>query len=113
MECIGFDMDYTLVHYHVMEWEGLAYEYARDYLTKYGFPVDDLEFDPQLACRGLILDREQGNLIKIDRWGYVRRAMHGLAHLSQHEIDAMYGRDRVDLSNSIRFEVLNTSLPSP
>jgi len=26
---IGYDMDYTLVHYHVAEWERRAYEYVR------------------------------------------------------------------------------------
>ena len=30
---IGYDMDYTLVHYHVREWESRAYEWTRQNLV--------------------------------------------------------------------------------
>jgi hypothetical protein len=32
-------------------------------------PVDGLRFDPDLVIRGLIIDIEYGNIIKVDRFG--------------------------------------------
>eukprot|EP00798_Chlamydomonas_sp_ICE-L_P025806 gene25806-11481_t len=34
-----------------------------------GVPVDGMKFDPNLVTRGLIMDKEHGNLIKVDRFG--------------------------------------------
>ncbi|GJN06145.1 hypothetical protein PR202_ga23845 [Eleusine coracana subsp. coracana] len=73
---IGYDMDYTLIHYNVKAWEGRAYDYGMENLKSMGFPVDDLQFDPDLVIRGLIIDKEKGNLVKADRFGYIKRAMH-------------------------------------
>ena len=46
LRAIGYDMDYTLIHYHVDEWERSAFDHAREWLAEYGWPVADLEFDP-------------------------------------------------------------------
>ena len=53
-----------------------------DNLKHMGFPVDGLSFDPDLVIRGLVIDKEKGNLVKADRFGYVKRAMHGTTMLS-------------------------------
>ncbi|GBG83274.1 hypothetical protein CBR_g36889 [Chara braunii] len=105
---IGYDMDYTLVHYDVEAWEGLAYNYGMDNLRKMGYPVDGLRFDPDLAIRGLIMDKERGNLVKADRFGIVKRAMHGTKMLSKKAISQIYGREFVDLRSESRWEFLNT-----
>ena len=104
---IGYDMDYTIVHYKWREWELLAYECTKRVLEEIGFPVADLEFDKDLACRGLVIDKDRGNFLKIDRHGFVRRAMHGDARLEGSELDALYGRTQVDLRSN-RFSFLNT-----
>jgi len=39
--------------------------------TKVGFPVDELIFDRELVCRGLIIDKKLGNMVKVDRFGLV------------------------------------------
>ena len=62
-------MDYTLIHYDVNAWEGRAYQYGLESLREQGCPVDGLKFDSKLVIRGLILDKERGNLIKVDRFG--------------------------------------------
>ncbi|OVA16638.1 HAD-superfamily hydrolase [Macleaya cordata] len=108
ISAIGYDMDYTLIHYNVMAWEGRAYDYCLDNLRSMGFPVDGLEFDPNLVIRGLILDKERGNLVKADRFGYVKRAMHGTTMLSTRAVSEIYGRELVDLRNESRWEFLNT-----
>lgn len=77
IRAIGYDMDYTLINYDVDAWEGRAYTYGLETLREQGIPVEGLSFDPQLVIRGLIMDKEKGNLIKVDRFGLVKRAMHG------------------------------------
>ncbi|WVZ59150.1 hypothetical protein U9M48_009342 [Paspalum notatum var. saurae] len=106
---IGYDMDYTLIHYNVMAWEGRAYDYGMDNLKSLGFPVDDLKFDPDLVIRGLVIDKEKGNLVKADRFGYIKRAMHGTQMLSTRAVSEIYGRELVDLRKESRWDFLNTT----
>ncbi|XP_058209060.1 uncharacterized protein LOC131322000 isoform X1 [Rhododendron vialii] len=108
ISAIGYDMDYTLMHYNVMAWEGRAYDYCMDNLKSMGFPVGGLAFDPDLVIRGLVIDKEKGNLVKADRFGYVKRAMHGTRMLSNRAVSEMYGRELVDLRKENRWEFLNT-----
>jgi HAD superfamily 5'-nucleotidase-like hydrolase len=107
IRAIGYDMDYTLVHYHVEEWERRAYEHLRRKFTDLGWPVADLEFDPALIVRGLVIDTELGNVIKANRFGYVKRAYHGTRHLDFEEQRRAYARTIVDLADP-RFVFLNT-----
>ncbi len=100
-------MDYTLVHYRVEAWERRAYEYIRELLADEGWPVADLEFDPELVTRGLILDTELGNIVKANRFGFVMRAAHGTAAMSFEAQREAYRHLPIDLSES-RFFFLNT-----
>ena len=61
--------DYTLIHYDVAAWEGKAYAYGLKYLQDVGCPVNGLTFDPDLVIRGLIVDKQLGNMLKVDRFG--------------------------------------------
>ncbi|VAH75546.1 unnamed protein product [Triticum turgidum subsp. durum] len=105
---IGYDMDYTLIHYNVMAWEGRAYDYGMANLKSMGFLVDDLEFDPDLVIRGLIMDKVTGNLVKADRFGYIKRVMHGTQMLPTRAVSEIYGRELVDLRKEDTWEFLNT-----
>ncbi len=107
IKCIGYDMDYTLVPYKVEVWEGRAYHYCKEHLRSKGFPVSGLEFTPELVCRGIIIDKEKGNLVKADRFGYVRRAMHGTRRLDADEILREYRGLTIDL-RSERWTFTNT-----
>ncbi|QCE13639.1 5'-nucleotidase [Vigna unguiculata] len=108
ISAIGYDMDYTLVHYNVKAWEGLAYDYCMENLKKMGFPVDGLTFDPDLVIRGLVIDRERGNLVKADRFGCIKRAMHGTKMLSTQAVREIYGSELVDLRIEGRWVFLST-----
>lgn len=103
----GYDMDYTLVHYRVDAWERRAYEHLRRLLADQGLPVEGLSFDPEASMRGLAIDQETGNLVKANRFGYVKQAAHGTRMLSFDETRKAYGRLVVDLSEP-RWEFLNT-----
>ncbi|KAH7298269.1 hypothetical protein KP509_25G034600 [Ceratopteris richardii] len=105
---IGYDMDYTLIHYNVEAWEGRAYEYGMENLRSMGYAVEGLSFDSDLVIRGLIMDKKNGNVVKADRFGYIKRAMHGTKMLSNRSISELYGRELVDLRDESRWEFLNT-----
>ena len=107
IRAIGYDMDYTLIHYVTEAWERRAYEHLRDKLAAQGWPVRELEFDPSFVIRGLVLDRELGNVVKPNRFGYVKRAYHGTRALEYEEQRRAYARTIVDLSEP-RWVFLNT-----
>lgn len=107
VRAIGYDMDYTLIHYKVHEWEQKAYEYLKQKLQESGWPVQGLEYDPTMTLRGLIIDTVLGNLVKADRFGYVKRAFHGTHALTFDEQRQAYNKTLVDLS-SPRWQFLNT-----
>src|SRR4051812_30721932 len=107
IRAIGYDMDYTLVHYHSSEWERRAYDHVRNNFLALGWPVGSLQFDPEMIIRGLVLDVETGNVIKANRFGFVKRAMHGTRVLSFEQLRETYARTIVDLAEP-RWVFLNT-----
>jgi HAD superfamily 5'-nucleotidase-like hydrolase len=107
IKAIGYDMDYTLVHYKVNAWERRAYEYLQTKLAADGFPVSDLEFDENFVIRGLILDLELGNVVKANRFGYVKRAFHGTRPMDYEAQRSVYSRTIIDLADP-RYVFLNT-----
>jgi HAD superfamily 5'-nucleotidase-like hydrolase len=107
IRAIGYDMDYTLVHYAIEEWEARAYEHVRQRLVAEGLPVGDLRFDPKGIIRGLVVDRELGNVVKANRFGYVKRAFHGTEPLGFDELRHAYAGTVIDLSDP-RWVFLNT-----
>lgn len=107
IRAIGYDMDYTLIHYRVDEWERRAFEHTRERLGDAGWPVDGLGFDPDLVIRGLTIDLELGNLVKPTRFGYVIKAAHGTKFLEFDRLRRDYEGTAVDLSER-RWVFLNT-----
>ena len=107
VQAVGFDMDYTLIHYRVDEWEGAAFRTARDLLADRGWPVGDLTFDPDHFTLGLVFDLRHGNVVKATRFGYVMRAQHGNEVLPFDRHRELYGETVVELSDP-RFRFMNT-----
>lgn len=104
---IGYDMDYTLIHYRTEEWESAAFEHARVMLAGRGWPVEDLTFSPDDHLQGLVIDLDLGNLVKATRFGYIIQAHHGTTRLSFDEVRTTYASDFVDLAEP-RWQFLNT-----
>ncbi|MBW2733619.1 MAG: HAD-IG family 5'-nucleotidase [Deltaproteobacteria bacterium] len=107
IKAIGYDMDYTLVHYHVEAWEKRAYGHLKEKLLARGWPVDGLEFDATATVRGLVIDVELGNVVKTNRFGYVKQALHGLKPMPFEEQRALYAHTVVDLADE-RWVFVNT-----
>lgn len=107
LKAIGYDMDYTLVHYNIEAWEKAAFDRTKDFLEEQGFPADGLEFDPENRIQGLVFDMELGHLVKATRFGYIIRAHHGTRPLSYSEVRREYAGTFVDLSDE-RWRFANT-----
>ncbi len=102
-ECdlVGFDMDYTLALYNQPNLEALSIACTLEKLVaQRGYPesIRTLAYDPTFAIRGLVIDRHTGNVLKMDRYGRVGRAYHGHIPLVPRELEELYGKDRVKLS---------------
>jgi len=107
IKAIGYDMDYTLTHYHADAWEACAFGHARDRLDALGWPVGSLEFDAERVMRGLVIDLELGNLLKATRFGWIIRASHGTRFLDYRELRRTYAGTLVDLAED-RYVFINT-----
>lgn len=104
---IGYDMDYTLVTYDVQRWEQRSFDHLRALLADEGWPVDDVRFDSDFVIRGLVIDRRLGNIVKANRFGYVKQAAHGCRMMDFDETRRTYSRTIVDLADD-RWVFLNT-----
>jgi len=107
LKAIGYDMDYTLVDYQVAAFERQVYEFARQRFLAGGWPVQDLTFDAEMVARGLVIDTELGNVVKANRFGLVRRAMHGSVPMDFARQREVYSGTIVDLADP-RWVFLNT-----
>lgn len=107
VQAIGYDMDYTLIHYRTEAWERTAFEHACRVLKAGDYPVDGLVFEHDHYLQGLVIDLELGNLVKATRFGYVIQAQHGTRQLSFDELRTTYAGITVDLNDS-RFRFMNT-----
>jgi HAD superfamily 5'-nucleotidase-like hydrolase len=107
IRAVGYDMDYTLVHYCTEAWERAAFESALKPLELRGWPVRGLTFDPAGVIQGLAFDLELCNLVKATRFGYIIQAHHGTRPLSFEALRETYSGTFVDLSEP-RWEFMNT-----
>lgn len=111
---IGFDMDYTLARYRQAALDELSIEVTLDKLIAGGYPPQarDFEHDPDFAVRGLVVDKRLGNLLKMDRHGYVGRVFHGLEKLSREQRKRLYSGQRI-LRERGRFVHVDTLFSLP
>ncbi|MGD8520300.1 MAG: 5'-nucleotidase domain-containing protein, partial [Desulfobacterales bacterium] len=112
IQAIGYDMDYTLIHYDVKQWERTMYEYLKRKLLELGWPVESLEYVPEMIIRGLVLDKKFGNIVKPNRFGYVKRAFHGTQPLDFGSMRKVYSRTTVDIRED-RWLLLTTLFDIP
>lgn len=111
IKAIGFDMDHTLVEYHADEFEGLVHKKTIEKLiSNLGYPkkINDLVFDPKLVIQGLVIDKRRGNVLKLSRFGKVKKAFHGTTEMSFEELQKQYRTMVIDL-NDPNYQSLDTA----
>ncbi len=111
---VGFDMDYTLAIYRQEAIEELSLECTIDKLIKRGYPeqIRSVDADPRFAIRGLMVDKRLGNVMKMDRHGYVGRAYHGRHRLTSEERKRVYRVQRLGQERE-RFAPVDTLFELP
>lgn len=115
IKLVGFDMDYTLAIYKKQPMEQLQYDLTVERLIqRAGYPeeIRKLTYDPKFIVRGLILDKRNGHLIKMDTHGRVGRVFHGRRRLPPEEIKETYKNAKIRLS-STSFASVDTLFSMP
>lgn len=108
---LGFDMDHTLVRYDSRAFEQTVHEIAVKKMVAAGYPerVLALPFDFDMAIRGLVIDKQKGNLLKISRHGGIRAAFHGAKPIEFKAQKQAYSSTYIDLRDSSRYSSIDTS----
>jgi HAD superfamily 5'-nucleotidase-like hydrolase len=115
IEAVGFDMDYTLAVYHLQRLETLAFGMTLERMIRVkGYPerLGTLQYDPEFVIRGLVVDKEHGNIFKMDRHNHVGRCYHGRRPLPHDELKRLYRDEKIHLS-SPRFAWIDTLFALP
>ncbi|MEM8963741.1 MAG: HAD-IG family 5'-nucleotidase [Acidobacteriota bacterium] len=112
---VGFDLDWTLAEYDHAPMDQLAFELTLERLvTGFGYPkrIYDAELRPKFIRRGLILDTEQGTILKMNRHRFVGRAFFGRHQLDDLERARLYRREPVRPSTK-RYYFVDTLFELP
>lgn len=99
---IGLDMDHTLVRYNSENFEKLSHNIMVDKLIKnrhYPETLRGLQFDYNLAIRGLVIDRKKGNILKVNRHCAIRNTYQGTHPLDFKNQQKLYRSTYIDLSD--------------
>ncbi len=107
---LGLDMDHTLVRYDSRAFELKVHEIVLKKVIARGYPesVRGLPFDYDLAIRGLVIDKQKGNLLKVSRHGGIRAAFHGVHPLDFQVQKKTYRSTYIDLRDQ-RFSSIDTA----
>jgi 5'-nucleotidase len=112
----GFDMDYTLAVYSMRQIEELAFHMTLDRMVATrGYPeyLRNLKYDHEYVIRGLVVDKDNGNIFKMDRHNHVGRCYHGRRQLSLDERRALYQTNEKIRLSLPRFAWIDTLFSLP
>ena len=112
----GFDMDYTLAVYSMRQIEELAFHMTLDRMVQklgYREELRGLNYDHEFVIRGLVVDKDQGNIFKMDRHNHVGRCYHGRRQLSLDERRALYQTNEKIRLSLPRFAWIDTLFSLP
>lgn len=114
VRAIGFDMDYTLARYRRELLEELAHRLTVDKLLQRGYPeaIRDFRYDPSFVIRGLTVDKQLGNIIKLDRHNHSSRVFHGRRRLPKTQRRNLYHREKIHFVPP-RFAMVDTLFSLP
>lgn len=116
IEFIGFDMDYTLAPYHQHAMDSLSIQATvANLIAKKGYPAEirDAHLDHDFIIRGLMVDKELGNIFKMDSHKHVGRCYHGYEPLPKDARRQTYGAKTVRQSEDDRFHWVDTLFSLP
>ncbi len=100
IKLIGLDMDHTLIRYHSEAFETLVYQLVTEQLValkNYPVEIKEFVFNYHDAIRGLVIDTQNGNILKLSRYGAIRHSFHGTQSIPFSEQQRIYRSTYVDL----------------
>lgn len=115
VDLVGFDMDHTLAVYHKRRSEELAFDMTLARLvSQHGYPSDigSVRYDPAFVIRGLVIDKDTGNILKADRFNHVGRCYHGRRIVDGDEVKKTYRKERIRLGSD-RYAWIDTLFALP
>uniref|UniRef100_A0A6V7M5V7 5'-nucleotidase domain-containing protein 1 n=1 Tax=Bracon brevicornis TaxID=1563983 RepID=A0A6V7M5V7_9HYME len=95
-DCIGFDLDHTLLRYNITNLVRMEYECLSEFLVKQRGYDPEYLYKPltgdaiDFMQKGLILDLDKGNILKISADGTILLASHGTKMLTTRQIEETY-----------------------
>ncbi len=120
LAAIGFDMDFTLAQYKQAALDKLTMRLTLEIMVEqYGYDpqIRTIPYKEGFAIRGLVIDTELGNVLKMDKFRYVSLAYHGLQPLSSTKKTQLYNNaERINFATGryrpvdTLFEILETYL---
>ena len=108
-------MDYTLAAYHQREMDRLSIETTIEKLiSNKGYPeaLRQVPLDQNFIIRGLVVDKELGNILKMDAHRHVGRCYHGYTQLPATEVFELYGGRPIPLGSE-RYHWVDTLFSLP
>ena len=78
----------------------------------YAEDLRTLEYDADFVIRGLVMDKQTGNIFKMDRHKHCGRAYHGRQPVPSEEVRRLYGQEKIHLSQP-RFAWIDTLFALP
>ena len=115
IKVVGFDLDWTLALYDQDALSELTFSLMLDRLVeRFGYPSEILrsEFRGAFCRRGLMLDIEEGVVLKMNRHRYVGRAYKGRRFVERKERSRLYRREPINPAAS-RFYRVDTLFELP
>ncbi len=115
IDLVGFDMDYTLAIYQLRTLEKLAFEMTLARMIRHcGYPRElrAVQYDSEFVIRGLVMDKQTGNIFKMDRHNHCGRAYHGRRLLPFDQVRRLYRDEKIHLSLP-RFAWIDTLFALP
>ncbi len=100
IKAIGFDMDYTLIRYNTENFERLAYYSMIDKLVELkGYPQElkKLKFDFKKMIQGLVINKNNGHILKLSRSGKVKTCYFGNQKMDFYSMIQIYGARELDI----------------
>jgi HAD superfamily 5'-nucleotidase-like hydrolase len=102
IKLIGLDMDHTLIRYNSENFESLVYDLIKEKLVdikQYPAAIKKLTFNYRDAIRGLVIDCNNGNILKLSRYGAIRQSYHGTRLIDFNHQQEIYRSIYVDLGD--------------
>jgi 5'-nucleotidase len=101
IDYVGFDLDWTLAEYSREALGRQTFSLVIDGLiNRAGYPpaIAQADYRPDFQQRGLLIDKLEGSVIKMNRHRYVGAAFIGRRRLEREERRRIYRRQRIDIS---------------